>query len=159
MSQHWYRPLSPLRYYCVIVVVVAVVCREYADLSAGEKLYLWSIERIYSMDKMKKLKQEQYKKLLDMEAKKGELDLGCPYIFSTPAYNHSKINLTFVRIKMETDWIAWWFRENQSERICKSVQTSVCPFVCTSVCLSDSTFRGLCQFQRKCLVFNILVLC
>lgn len=46
--------------------------REYSDLSTGEKLYLWSIEKIYSVDKMKQLKQEQYKKLLDIEAKKGQ---------------------------------------------------------------------------------------
>ena len=44
---------------------------EFSDMSIGEKIYLWSIERIYNMDKMKQLKQEQYKKLLDMEAKKG----------------------------------------------------------------------------------------
>ena len=40
-------------------------------MSLGEKLYMWSIERIYSMDRMKQLKQEQYKKLLELEAKKG----------------------------------------------------------------------------------------
>ncbi|KAL4223265.1 hypothetical protein ACF0H5_016737 [Mactra antiquata] len=44
---------------------------EYADMTIGEKIYLWSIEKIYNVEKMKKLKQEQYHKLLDGEAKKG----------------------------------------------------------------------------------------
>lgn len=48
-----------------------ITSSENADLSMGEKIYLWSIQKIYSMDRMKKLKQEQYRKLLDMEARKG----------------------------------------------------------------------------------------
>ncbi|XP_052797864.1 uncharacterized protein DDB_G0287625-like isoform X2 [Mya arenaria] len=49
---------------------------DFSEMSAGEKLYLWSIERIYSMDRMKQLKQDQYKKLLEMEAKKGKYEPG-----------------------------------------------------------------------------------
>ncbi|XP_052797806.1 muscle M-line assembly protein unc-89-like isoform X4 [Mya arenaria] len=49
---------------------------DFSEMSAGEKLYLWSIERIYSMDRMKQLKQDQYKKLLEMEAKKDDLERG-----------------------------------------------------------------------------------
>ncbi|XP_045173554.2 titin homolog isoform X1 [Mercenaria mercenaria] len=45
---------------------------EFANMSMGEKIYMWSIEKIYNMDKMKQLKQEQYRKLLEMEAKKGQ---------------------------------------------------------------------------------------
>ena len=45
--------------------------KEYSDLTVGEKLYLWSIEKIYNVQNLKRLKQEQYQKLLELEAKKG----------------------------------------------------------------------------------------
>lgn len=46
--------------------------KEYSDLTVGEKLYLWSIEKIYNVKNLKRLKQEQYQKLLELEAKKGQ---------------------------------------------------------------------------------------
>ena len=45
--------------------------KENADLTIGEKIYLWSIEKIYNLEHLKRLKQEQYQKLLELEAKKG----------------------------------------------------------------------------------------
>lgn len=53
--------LPPQRYYT-----------EYADLTIGEKIYLWSIEKIYNIENLKRLKQEQYQKLLELETKKGQ---------------------------------------------------------------------------------------
>lgn len=52
--------LPPARYFS-----------EFSDLSVGEKLYLWSIEKIYNVENLKQLKQEQYKALLKQEMKKG----------------------------------------------------------------------------------------
>lgn len=53
--------MPPQRYY-----------KEYADLTIGEKIYLWSIEKIYNIENLKRLKQDQYQKLLELEAKKGQ---------------------------------------------------------------------------------------
>ena len=48
--------------------------KEYADLTIGEKIYLWSIEKIYNIENLKRLKQDQYQKLLELEAKKGTVE-------------------------------------------------------------------------------------
>ena len=43
---------------------------KHRELTMGQKQYLWGIARIYSVSKLKKLKQRQYQALLDHEFKR-----------------------------------------------------------------------------------------
>ncbi|XP_048252558.1 uncharacterized protein LOC124142095 [Haliotis rufescens] len=67
---NWQRPRRP---YSTSIVRESQQCNNplLDDLNPGERLYLYSIARVYSVDSMRRLKQNQYCQLLQKEGQRG----------------------------------------------------------------------------------------